>query len=376
MPYGAIALHREPYYTVKLVFNASGDVVSKLLATVWRFKLAAHRVLNAAKQHAGILVPSKIAWLKLFKPLAYEVIPNKRYSYGVVYLVYGVWESARELGIDFRGVELGDWLLLQHYDREWPGNVIRVHDDYTTSVTTYHWDGSKERILLHTRPNKGQKQVLDTILARKEKYMPRVVITDYGVRKGTLWVRGEVHVSVPWSFYVEAARIYIKPMGDNVAGVDVNSDRINLAILDSEGRVLDYRTFWFREVTARGYPWKRAWSVIGMRVHEMLRYAHHHGVKMLFLENPELLGRVRLLWNRNGRRLHRNYNWKVSIFRSRIIEMISLKAPLYGLPTSFVDPRGTTGSEENTVLQKKLRVDRHTASAVLVAMRGLGTRNH
>lgn len=141
---------------MKLTFNASGEIASRLLATAWRFKLAAHRVLCAAKQHTGILVPSKIAWLKMFKQLAYEVIPNKRYSYGVVYLVYGVWESARELGVNFREVELGDWFLFQHYDRERPGNVIRVHEDYTVSVTTYGWDGSKERILLHTRPNKGR----------------------------------------------------------------------------------------------------------------------------------------------------------------------------------------------------------------------------
>ena len=270
------------------------------MATAWRFKLAAHRVLCAAKQHTGILVPSKIAWLKMFKQLAYEVIPNKRYSYGVVYLVYGVWESARELGVNFREVELGDWLLFQHYDRERPGNVIRVHEDYTVSVTTYGWDGSKERILLHTRPNKGQKQVLDVILARREKYMSRILITNYGVRKGTLWVRGEVHVSVPWSFYVEAARRYAKPLGDNVAGVDVNSNRVNLAILDNNGNILDYRTFWFREVTARGYLRRSTWSVIGMRVHNMLRYAYHHGVEKVFLENQMVLGRLKLAWIREG----------------------------------------------------------------------------
>ena len=75
-------------------------------------------------------------------------------------------------------------------------------------------------------------------------------------------------------------------------------------------------------------------------------------------------------------RLHENYNWKVATFRSRVIEMISRKAPLYGLSTGFVDLRGTTSSEENAALQKKLRVDRHTVSAVLVAMRGLGIKNH
>ncbi len=368
-------MHGEPYYTVKLSFNASGEAASKLLATAWRFKIATHRVLDAVKRSNDTLVPSKIAWLKLFKPLAYDAIPNKRYSYGVVYLVYGLWESARELGIDVGDIELGDWLLAQHYDREWPGNVIRVHDDYTVSVTTYWWDSSKDRVLLHAKPNRGQKRVLDAILARREKYMPRVVITDYGVRKGVLWVRGEVHASVPWSFYVSVARRHDEPLGDNVAGIDVNTDRINLAILDLNGTVLDYKTFWFSEVTARGYQKRRAWSVIGMRVHEMLKYAYHHGVSIIFLENPDVLGRLKLAWIRNGRRLHGNYNWKVTTFRSRVIEMIMKKAPLYAIEVRFVNPRGTSNSNDNTLLQRRFRVDRHTASAILIAMRGLGIKS-
>jgi len=40
--------------------------------------------------------------------------------------------------------------------------------------------------------------------------------------------------------------------------------------------------------------------VIGMKVREMLRYAYHHGVKALSLENPDILGRLRLLWIRGG----------------------------------------------------------------------------
>ena len=52
-----------------------------------------------------------------------------------------------------------------------------------------------------------------------------------------------------------------------------------------KGTLRDTYTFWFREVTARGYPRHRAKTVIGMRTHEMLRYAYYHGVKRLFLEN-------------------------------------------------------------------------------------------
>ena len=62
-------------------------------------------------------------------------------------------------------------------------------------------------------------------------------------------------------------------------GVDVNVDRVNLAIVDRYGRLRDAKTFWFEDATRRGYPRRKARILIGMGIHEMLRYAYHHGVK-------------------------------------------------------------------------------------------------
>jgi len=108
-----------------------------------------------------------------------------------------------------------------------------------------------------------------------------------------------------------------------------------------------------------------------MRIHEMLDYAYHHGVKTLFLENPGVLGRLKLVWIKNGDRGRENYNHKVSIFRSSIIEKIALKAPLYSIETKYVNPRGTTNSKEHDEAMRKHRLDRHTASAYLIALKGL-----
>jgi len=36
--------------------------------------------------------------------------------------------------------------------------------------------------------------------------------------------------------------------------VDVNTDRINLAVVDAGGGLRDTHTFWFSEATARGVP--------------------------------------------------------------------------------------------------------------------------
>ena len=273
--------------------------------------------------------------------------------------------------MDYSEVELRDWLLFQHYDREVNGNVIRVYEDGTALVTTYGYDDSKDRVLVKAKPNRGHRELLRKVVESREKYMPRITIRDYGVRNSKFYVRGEIHVSVSYDFYLNHMRRYREPRGNLVSGVDVNTDRINLAIVDEHGGLRDMKTFRFREVTARGYPRRRAWSIIGMRIHEMLKYAYHHGASTIVLESPEVISRLRLLWVRNGRRLHENYNWKVSIFRNRIIERIMFKAPLYGLDVEFVNPKGTTHSKECSEIMRRNGLDRHTSSAYLIALRGI-----
>jgi transposase len=56
---------------------------------------------------------------------------------------------------------------------------------------------------------------------------------------------------------------------------------------------------------------------------------------------------------------------------SSVIEMIELKTPLYGIEVKYIDPKGTTNSEEHDEAMKRYGLDRHTASAYLIALKGL-----
>ena len=356
-------------YTLKLSFNASGGVARRILSTAWLFRLACYRVLSRSRELKERLVPSKVAWVKMFYEDARSYIPNKRYAYGAIYLVYGIWESARKLKLNYADVELSNWLLFQHYEREVDGNVIRVAEDGSALVTTYNYDGSKDRVLVRAKPNRGYAKLLESVVESKEKYMPRVVIKGYNIRNGTLYIHGEIHVIVSYDFYLKHSARYREPTGDLIGGVDVNVNRINLAIVDKKGNLRDYKTFWFAEATARGYPRQCAWSFIGARIREMLEYAYHHGVSTIALESPEVLGYLKLAWIRGNDRKHEDYNYKKSIFRGSIIERIAVKAPLYGLSVKFVDPKGTTSSIEHDNAMRKYGLDRHTASAYLIALK-------
>ncbi len=358
------------YVTLCLPFNVDSVEARRLLSTAWLFKIASHRMLRLVKQ-MPILPATDIGWKNTFRKAIYENIPNRRYTDGVIVLTRGIYESCRQLGINFEEVKLGDWLMFQQTEKEYPVRNITLKQGYEFWITTINYMGEAKRIVVKPTVPKNYKLLLDKILEEKQKHTARLVIKDYGVRKDKLWIRGEIQLTIPIDFYYKYMTRYRKNSGRLYGGVDVNSDRINLAIVDSEGNLRDTYTFWFREVIARGYPRRRARSVIGMRIHEMLKYAYYHGVKTLFLENPSVLGRLKLLWIRNGRRLHKKYNWKVTMFRSSIIEMITLKAPLYSIKTKYVDPRGTTHSREHDEIMRKNRLDKHTASAYIIALKGL-----
>jgi hypothetical protein len=358
------------YVTLVFPFNVCCDVAKRVLSTAWLFKIATHRLLDVAK-HSPILPATDIGWKSTFRGMAYETIPNARYTDGVITLVRSIYESCRQLGVDFRSVELSDWLMFQQSQLEYPARSITLRPGYELHITTVDYNGDTCRDVLKPTIPKGYKPLLDRILEERQKYAGRVVVKDYGVRKDNLWVRGEIQITIPVDFYYKhIAKVRVNN-GRLYGGVDVNVDRVNLAVVDEEGRLRDVKTFWFREVTARGFQGRAGRSIIGMKIHEMLEYAYNHGVKILFLENPEVLGRLKLLWIRSGDRKHENYNYKVSIFRSSVIEMIVMKAPLYGIESKYVSPRGTTNSKEHDEIMKTYGLDKHTASAYIIALKGL-----
>jgi hypothetical protein len=358
------------YITLVFPFNVCCGVAKRVLSTAWLFKVATHRLLDVAK-HSPVLPATDIGWKDAFRGIVYELVPNRRYADGVVTLVRGTYESCRQLGVDFRSAELSGWLMFQQSELEHPARNITLRPGYELHITTVDYNKNTYRDVLKPTIPKNYKPLLDRMLEERQKYAGRVVVKDYGVRKGDLWVRGEIQITISVDFYYKhIAKVRVNN-GRLYGGVDVNVDRVNLAIVDEEGRLRDVKTFWFREVATRGFQRRAGRSIIGAKIHELLEYAYNHGVKILFLENPEVLGRLKLLWIRSGDRKHENYNYKVSIFRSSVTEMIAVKAPLYDIEAKYVSPRGTTNSKEHDEIMKTYGLDRHTASAYLIALRGL-----
>jgi len=358
------------YYTMRLPFDACSDSAKLLLSTARSFRfcvLHLHRLILEDNPR----ITSLIALKRMYRRELQGILPNRRYVDGAITLLYAIYESAQALKVPLNEVEFRDWLLFQQSEKEYPCRNIALQKDYTFKVTALDYEGKSSRITLSPTIPKSYVQILGKIFEERQPYVARIVLKGFGERKGMLWVHGEIHLSIPYSFALKHFRRYGRNYGRLYAGADVNVDRINLAIVDRYGRLRDAKTFWFEEASWKGCPKQRAWSIIGMAVHDVLKYAHHHGVKALFLENPGVLGHLKTLWIERGERKSSNYNYRVQIFRSRIVERITMKAPLYSIEVKYVNPKSTTSSEKHDETMRRYGLDRHAASAYLIALRGI-----
>ncbi|WP_456327480.1 hypothetical protein [Archaeoglobus sp.] len=368
------------YITLTLPFNACGENARKLVSTAKLFRLTTLKVFKEFLSNGKPLL-SQFSMYKRYRKIGYQILPNRRYVDGAIDLVYGVIESINELnrlyeklGIDeelkLENVMWSNWLLFQCEGESKKMNQnIKIREDLSFRVLTFDFEGNKSHVIVKPTIPKRWRHILQNLWFYMLPYHARVVLKQFGNRKGVLFTHGDVQVAVDYDFYLELMRRYDQPKGKNIAGVDVNLDRINLAIVNKDGELRDYKTFWFKEIKSRNMPKRKVRSIIGEKVHEMLKYAYHHGVSKIYLENLSILGNLRLLWIKNGRRFSKNYNYAVQTFRSSVIEMIRLKAPLYGLKTSYVDPANTSKIGEK--LAKKLGIDKHTASAYVIALNGI-----
>lgn len=96
--------------------------------------------------------------------IIYEVIPNRRYADGVIVLIRGIYESCRELGADFRSVGLGDWLMFQQAESEYPIRNITLKNDHSFQITTIDYSGESDRVVVEPTTPKNYEPLLDKII--------------------------------------------------------------------------------------------------------------------------------------------------------------------------------------------------------------------
>lgn len=154
-------------------------------------------------------------------------------------------------------------LFQSEAEKEKKGNLnIRLTSIDKAEILVFSHRKEPRKITVKLGTSKGYKRVLMMLVEKasnREIGCPaRIVVKEYNFYPSDLHPYCSLHVMIPYNIYLETMRRYDRPLGDHIAGVDVNVDRLNLAIVDRYGRLRDIKTFWFREITNHGYKRKTA----------------------------------------------------------------------------------------------------------------------
>ena len=217
-------------------------------------------------------------------------------------------------------------------------------------------------------------KVLDLLIEKVKNhethYDARLYINGY--RDGKVFA--QIQVAIPTEIWNSVEPIItINPYPtDKSLGVDVNSDRINFMLINEDGKILDKYTLWFKNLkNIHGYRRHDLIGYFGQKLPKILREFLRYGKFVTSIEDPEVIGFLKLKWVKVGDRKSNEYNFKISTFASWVIEFIEKICQKLGIYTIRVNPGGTTHSKEHEEVMKRLGLDRHMASAYLIAKRGL-----
>ena len=138
------------------------------------------------------------------------------------------------------------------------------------------------------------------------------------------------------------------------------------------GEVRDVKTFHYPSLASQTLTGEQRRSLIHRVVHETLKYGYYHGMSTIVLEDPEVLGYLKLKWTRGSDRKSKRFNRKVSIFKSSIVDEFALHAPEYGIKVFYVNPACTSKLAE--LITRDLGLDKHSAPAYILASEYLGLK--
>ena len=225
--------------------------------------------------------------------------------------------------------------------------LIKVKDPWGKWVVGKAYFGKKYLPLLRE---------LEELSNRKEEGYGAVI----SFKDGT-----KIHLQVPLWLYIKHFSAP-KPAGYGlVAGFDLNSDRLNVVVVNRQGKIITFKTWWYTEAVSHGYPREKARALRLNALSQALKSLARVGVDYVVFEDLFVIKRREFTKSKRGNR-------KISKFaKKQLLTHGVIKALRLGFNVILVNPKGTTNSEEHEKLMEERGFDRHTASAYLVALRGL-----
>lgn len=153
-------------------------------------------------------------------------------------------------------------------------------DTYFEVLIKYPWDGSwiKAKAFFGEKYTPLLEELIELASRREEGYGVIISFREYP----------RIHVQVPLWIYLKYLSTP-KPKGYGlIAGFDVNSDRINIVIIDTKGGVVTLKTFWYSETVSHGFPRDKAKWIRLNALSDALKWCKRIGVDYIVFEDYSL----------------------------------------------------------------------------------------
>jgi len=197
-------------------------------------------------------------------------------------------------------------------------------------------------------------EVVEKAINKELSYNARIVF-----RNGKIYL----HLGIPIELYLKHFKKG-DAIGDKIASFDLNSDRINMVIMDKQGIIRETRTERFGEVNSPKYPRNKAWTLRLQALGRLLKYAYHHRVGTVLYED---LFRIK---RRKIKKTSRNGNRKANNFPKRkLLQHAITMALKYNFKVYLVNPSYTSRLAEK--IKDRFGLDKHMVSAYLLGLRYL-----
>ena len=335
----------------KLVPNTSEDYM-KLARLAWGFRRVTELMIREVVKGTSMTDATR----KL-----YQVLPNYIYlesAYKHAKLIVG---GCRFNGGNPKNIHVRKRLIVSRgnkYDRGNRNVRLVPGDKFFTVIIKYPWYGSwiRCRVFFGEKYIPLLKELFELANEKKEGYGARIVFKHRRI---------ELHLSVPLPLYLKHFSLPARRGYELIVGIDLNSDRINMVIIDLTARIITMKTAWFPEVTLHGFPRDKARDIRLRKLKELLSYARRIGVDYVVFENLLAVKKRSKVSSPSGNR-------RITRFaKKQLLQHGLLMTLKLGLTPVLVDPRGTTHSREHVEVMRKHGLDRHMASAYLIAAKGL-----
>jgi len=236
------------------------------------------------------------------------------------------------------------------------GIKFHVLEDHVLIKVKYPWDKwvfgeayfGKEYLPL-------LKELEDLASKKEEGYGAVISFKDHPV----------IHLQIPLWLYLKHFSSP-KPNGYGLfAGFDLNSDRLNVVVISEDGEIITKKTWRYSDVARPGFPKDKAKALRSNALSQALNFLSRVGVDYVVFEDLFLVKRRNFTRSKSGNR-------KVSRFaKKQLLTHGVIKALRLGFNVVLANPKGTTNSEDHDRMMREKGFDRHTASAYLIALKGL-----